>query len=273
MRQLRRLWQYFDILEAEVLAGEVKAFVGPGAQHDFHGLAKPRCAFFGRHPKRGEFDTREAAPGAPIDPTAGQNVEAGDFLGKPQRMVEGGERHRRPDAQSLCARCRQCSDHVHRGTHAEAAEMMLGEPNRVIAGAVHDLDPLQRAGIDRRQIDAALRPAEKLQNPELHRRSLSTACQKSSAVRAQRSGCSRLTPCPYPANSSRRPCGRVSARIFCCSDAMRLLSPLNSSTGTLISGSSGLTSAASKHSCKAAAMSGPVLFISAITHSRSCAPA
>src|SRR5271166_5402180 len=105
--------------------------------------------------------------------------------------------------------------------------MMLGEPDRVVPGPVHDLDPLKGAGVDRRQIDPPLRPAEKLQNAQFHLSSASTVRQKSSAERAQRSGCSRLTPWPYPVNSSSRPRGKVAARIFCCSEAIRLLSPLS----------------------------------------------
>src|SRR5580704_2316782 len=182
-------------------------------------------------------------------------------------MVERGERYRRADAQTLRPSGGQCPHQVHRGAHAETAEVMLGEPDPVVAGAVHDLDPLQGAGIDRRQIDPPLRPAEELQNPELHRRTSSAVRQNSRAVRAQRSGRSRLMPCPYPANSSSRPRGKVSAKIFCCSEAIRLLSPLSSSTGALIPARRGLTSTDSKHSCSAAAMSGHVLSISAMTHS------
>src|SRR5580700_2909438 len=184
-------------------------------------------------------------------------------------MVERGERHRSADAQTLRPRSGQCPDHVHRGADAKAAEVMLGEPDRVVAGLVHDLDPLQGAGIDRRQVDPPLRPAEELQNSELHRCTSSAVRQNSRAVRAHCSGWSRLTPCPYSENSWSRPCGSLSARIFCCSEAIRLLSPLSSSTGAMIPGRSGLTSIASKHSCKAAAMSGRVLSISAMHHSRS----
>src|SRR6202022_3511084 len=123
---------------------------------------------------------------------------------------------------------------------------MLGEPDRIVAGLVHDLDALQGACIDRRQIAPALRPAEELQNPELHRRPPSAARQNSSAVRAQRSGWSRLMPCPYPANSSSRPRGKVSAKIFCCSDAIRLLSPPSISPGGLMPGRGGPRSTDSK---------------------------
>src|SRR5215469_10415970 len=184
-------------------------------------------------------------------------------------MVEWSERHRRSDTQPLGPRRCQCSDHVDRGADAEAAKVMLGKPDRIIAGLVHDLDPLQCAGVNRRQIDPPLRPAEELQNTQFHFSPASTSRQKSSAARAQRSGCSRLTPWPYPANSSSLPFGRVSARIFCCSEAILLLSPLSSSTGAAILESSGFVSIFSKHSCSAAAMSGRVLSISAMHHSRS----
>src|SRR5947209_5754445 len=146
-------------------------------------------------------------------------------------MIERSERHRRADAQALRSSGSQCPDHMHGRAHAEAAEVMLGEPDRIVAGPVHDLDPLQGAGIDRCQIDPPLRPTEELQDPELHRCTSSAVRQNSEAVRAHRSGWSRLTPCPYPANSSSRPCGSVSARILCCSEAIRLVSPLSSTTG------------------------------------------
>src|SRR5271166_3483911 len=269
MRQLRRLWQYLDVVEAEVLAGEVEPLVGPGPQDDLDGLAKARRALFRRDAKCGELDPGKAAPRTPIDPPAREQIEQRHLLGEAQRMVEQRERHRRPDPQPRCARCGQCPDHVHRGTDAEAAEVMLGEPDRVVTGPVHDLDPLQCAGVDCRQIDPPLRPAKELQNTQLHFSPASTSRQKSTAARAQRPGCSRLTPWPLPANSSSRPRGKLAASIFCCSEAIRLLSPLSSSTGMLIPGSSGFTSIASKHSCNEAAMSGRVLSISAMHHSRS----
>ena len=45
---------------------------------------------------------------------------------------------------------------------------MLGQPHRVEAGAIHDLDALERAGVDVFQRPAPAGPAEELQNPELH---------------------------------------------------------------------------------------------------------
>ncbi len=45
---------------------------------------------------------------------------------------------------------------------------MLGEPHRVEPALVHDLDALQRAGENRGERDPPLRPAEELQDAELH---------------------------------------------------------------------------------------------------------
>src|SRR3954471_599786 len=57
---------------------------------------------------------------------------------------------------------------MHRRAHAEATEMVLGQPHRVVAGAVHDLDPVERAGEHRFERHAPFRPAEELQDTELH---------------------------------------------------------------------------------------------------------
>src|SRR4051794_17482727 len=84
-------------------------------------------------------------------------------------MIERRQRHAGADAQPLCARRRHCAHQMHRRAHAEAAEMVLGEPHRVVAGAVHDLDPLERAGEHRFERHAPFRPAEELQDAELHR--------------------------------------------------------------------------------------------------------
>ena len=45
---------------------------------------------------------------------------------------------------------------------------MLGEPDRVVAVAVHDCEPLERAGVDGCQRDPPLAPAEELQHRKFH---------------------------------------------------------------------------------------------------------
>src|SRR6516164_4722760 len=119
MRTLSRLWQYFNILEAKVLAGEAELFVGPRLENDLDSLVKARGALVRRHAKGGELDPGKAAPRTPIGPTAGQQVEQRHLLGEAQRMVERGQRHRRADAQPLGARGGQRPDHMHRGTDAK----------------------------------------------------------------------------------------------------------------------------------------------------------
>jgi hypothetical protein len=91
--------------------------------------------------------------------------------------------------------------------------------------------------------------------------------QNSAARRAQRCGCSRLTPWPTPATASILPFGSVLAKICCCAEAIGLLSPLSSKTGATMRGSSGTVSTSSKQSCIAAAISGGVRSISRTTQS------
>jgi hypothetical protein len=47
--------------------------------------------------------------------------------------------------------------------------MVLGQPDRVVAGSVHDREPFERAIVDGRKRDVSIRPPEELQNPDLHR--------------------------------------------------------------------------------------------------------
>jgi hypothetical protein len=46
---------------------------------------------------------------------------------------------------------------------------MLGEPDRVVTAALHDLDPLQGALVNRLDRHAAFGPTEELEHPCLHR--------------------------------------------------------------------------------------------------------
>src|SRR5882757_811966 len=114
---------------------------------------------------------REAAARTPVNPTTRQHVEQRHFLGQSERMVERGQGHRRTDAQAFRARGGQRAQHVYRGADAEGGEMMLGEPYRIEAAAIHDLDALERARIDLFQRPVPAGPAEELQHAYLHRHS------------------------------------------------------------------------------------------------------
>jgi hypothetical protein len=83
-------------------------------------------------------------------------------------MVERGQRHRGADAQPLRPRRRQHAQHVHRGADAEGGEVVLGQPDGVETHLVHDLDALERAGIDLFQRTVAAGPAEELQDADFH---------------------------------------------------------------------------------------------------------
>ena len=83
-------------------------------------------------------------------------------------MVEGGQRNRRPDAQVARAVRDVHAHDMHRGADAVAGEVVLGEPDGVVAGPVHDVDALEGAVVDGRELHAPFGPAEELQHPDLH---------------------------------------------------------------------------------------------------------
>src|SRR5713101_2555112 len=83
-------------------------------------------------------------------------------------MIERGQRYRRADAQTLGSRRSQRTQHVHRGADAERREMVLGQPHRIEAATIHDLDALERARIDLFQRPVPAGPAEELQHAYFH---------------------------------------------------------------------------------------------------------
>ena len=170
MRLLHRLGQDFDIFEIEISAMIREAIVAPRLQHHIDGFLEPRRAFFNRHAEGAEFSRIETAPGAPIHAAARQDIEQCDFLGEPQRMIERGERDRGPDAHSARARCSMQAHHVHRGANAEGVEVMLCQPDAVVARRVHDFDPLQGALVNRLDRDPPLGPTKELEHSRLHNR-------------------------------------------------------------------------------------------------------
>ena len=168
MRALQRLGQHLDVVEAEMRALVREALLGPGLQDDLDGFAEALGALLGWHAEGIELRMGKAAAGTPVDPAARQHVEQRHLFGEPQRMIERGQRHRRADAQALGACRRHDAQHVHRGADAESGEMMLGQPHRVEARLVHDLDALERTAVNLFQRAVAARPAEELQDAQFH---------------------------------------------------------------------------------------------------------
>ncbi len=58
--------------------------------------------------------------------------------------------------------------HVDGRTDAVAAEMVLGEPDGVVAGLVHDVYSFHCAAIDRLDWEASFGPAKELQYAKFH---------------------------------------------------------------------------------------------------------
>ena len=93
MGLLQRFGQHLQTLEADELALEGDAFLGPGGQDHLDVLAETGVALLRRDGEGVELHALEAPAGAPVDPTAGQDVEQGHLLGQAQRMVGGGQGH------------------------------------------------------------------------------------------------------------------------------------------------------------------------------------
>src|ERR1700722_6497521 len=126
-------------------------------------------AFFRCHPECAELSAIEATSRAPVHASARKDVEQCDLFGEPQRMIKRGERDRRSDSQPPRAGGNLQTHHVHRRTYAKRGEGVLGEPHRVVAGAFHYFDSLQRALVDRLDSDAPLGPTEELKDACFHR--------------------------------------------------------------------------------------------------------
>src|SRR5262249_50179329 len=140
----------------------------PGAEDHVHGLLEAGGALLLRDAEGLKFGAVETPSGAPVHPAAGEDIEECDLLGETERVVEGGEGHGRADPKPSRACGNVHAHHVHGGTDAERMEMVLRKPDRGVAGAIHDLDALERPRVDRLDRDAPLGPAEELQHPDLH---------------------------------------------------------------------------------------------------------
>src|ERR1700678_1948720 len=170
MRLLERLRQYFNVVEREVFSAVTKTLVAPRCQDDFNRFAKTEMALVLRHGEGPELARIESAPGAPVHPAAGKDIEQRDLLGQPDRMVKRSERHPGSYAQPFGARGRVRAHHGYRRTDTVVIEMMLGEPDRVVPAAIHYFDPLQCALEHGRQCHPSIWPTEELQDSEFHRR-------------------------------------------------------------------------------------------------------
>ena len=168
MRRLERLRQHLDVLVLVEFPLVRQPLIGPGFQHDIDGLMEPRRAFLAGDAERRELTAFEAAARAPVDPAAGQNVQQRHFFRQPQRVIKRRQRHGRADAQSFGPRRRHGPHHVHRRAHGKTGKVVLGEPDGVVAGLVHDGKPLERRFVNRIEWHGPVAPPEKLQNADFH---------------------------------------------------------------------------------------------------------
>src|SRR5580658_180552 len=195
MGLLSRLGQNLDIDKFVVAAFMRQPLLSPRLQNNFDRLVETIRAFFRCNPECAEFRAIETAPRAPVKAPARKDVEQCDLFGQPQRMIKRGERDRRSDPQPPRAGRNLQTHHVHRRTYAERMEVMFGEPHRVVAGAFHYFDSLQRALVHRLDGDAPLGPAEELKHACFHRFVLS--CIRGLATNSMASRCLTTDEIPF----------------------------------------------------------------------------
>ncbi len=112
----------------------------------------------------------EATAGAPIDPSSRKDVQHRDLLRDAQGVGQRGQSYRCPDSQPLRA-VRDLDPHQMDGrADAVAGEVVLGEPDRVVAAGFHQVDPLESAVVDAGDRRFAVRPTEELKGSEFHQR-------------------------------------------------------------------------------------------------------
>ena len=162
------LGEHLDVVEVPEPAVERQPLVGPCRQDDLHGFAEAGGGLVARDAERLELGALEAPAGAPVETPAGEVVEHGDLLRQSQRVVEGGQRHGRADADPPGAVRRLQRHQVDRRADAVGREVVLCQPHGVVARLVHRHDPLHRPLVHRVQRHASLRPTEELEHPDLH---------------------------------------------------------------------------------------------------------
>src|ERR1700681_2668556 len=117
--------------------------VDPGTHDDIHGFAEARATLFDGNAENTELARIEAAAGAPVNAAAGENVEQCNLFSQAQRMIERCKRDAGAYTQALGTSGRIGAHHRNRRTYAVIVEVMLRQPDRVVAGLVHDLDTLE----------------------------------------------------------------------------------------------------------------------------------
>src|SRR5882724_12898604 len=84
--------------QVEEAAGVGEGLLGPGLEEDVAGLVEALPVLLLRHVIAGELRRAIAAPYPDVEPAPGDDVDEGELLGQPQRMVEGQDGGGQPDA-------------------------------------------------------------------------------------------------------------------------------------------------------------------------------
>src|SRR6266852_6115771 len=102
--------------------------------------------------KRARLSSIGALKGTPdpeVEPPTRKIVEHRELFGDPYRVIQTDEPYPRAEPDSACALCRRSRQDRHRRNRAAVGEkVMLGEPNRVEAVAVGELDLFENVTVE-----------------------------------------------------------------------------------------------------------------------------
>ena len=130
-----------------------------------------------------------AAPDAEAQPAAGEDVDHRVVLGQPQR-VPGGDRVEECAELKALGLIRQVQTqqrHVADAAVALTLKVVLGQPERVVSRALHELGEAESLVEDRREVGVALSPRMRRRPPKSEIRHLDMAAVK--GVDGQRQAC------------------------------------------------------------------------------------
>ena len=149
------------------LALEVEGRARPALLHQRDAFLDPQPRVGALGPERLVVLERAAASDADVEPSTGHDVERGELLGEIDRMMERQQAHAHPEAERGRAGGHERREHRWRRTEAVIAEVVLGDPHRVIAerfGGQHLLE----GGIVDGPLAPRVVPLHEKEEPEVH---------------------------------------------------------------------------------------------------------
>jgi len=127
---------------------EGHSFLSPEPLQKFHAFGEPRRSLRARHAQRRELIVRVALSDAEIETPVRENVDTGRVLGDTHRVLEWEQENERADADPRSTRRDGSRRRQQRRIVAVRREMVLGQPNIVVADLLGATDLVEDRSIE-----------------------------------------------------------------------------------------------------------------------------